>query len=351
MTRKEPSHLTELSLSELARIRLLLDGQSVIDWSRLYCRDFDDVDELLARVGIAHDESEDWARLMELHQLALGYLEIHEYGPIEQEVRDPHDVRQLLLMASQDTGLQRDACAVLKVMHIIHHAAGRELVHRLSVPTAELFFRIERDVYHAVDEMKRKGISIVEWASSRKTEHSIITKLLCRKDSQAAQLHDRLRFRIVTETVDDVLGVLAHLCRYSIPFGYVVPGESRNELIDFESTLRNDFRLRKLWKSLQTVVVQQAEQVRDNHFTASSYRDVNFVVDMAVRVDDVVDAIPDFDSRRSGRVVFLLAEFQIVDRQQHVLNQTGESAHEEYKARQVDRAVRRLRCEVDNVSD
>ena len=347
MDHNELSHLTELSLSDLARVSLLLDGQSVIDWSRLHCRDLDDVDELLTRVGLAHDESEDWARLMELHQLALGYLDIHEYGEIATGVRAPRDVRDLLLIASQDTILQRDACAVLKVMHIIHHAAGRELVHRLSIPTAELFFRIERDVYQAVDEMKRKGISIVEWASSRKTEHSIITKLLCRKDSQAAQLHDRLRFRIVTDTVDDVLGVLAHLCRYSIPFGYVVPGESRNELIDFESTLRNDFRLRRLWKELEPVRGQAPEAVRDNHFTASSYRDVNFVVDMAIRVDDVVDAIPDFDSRRSGRVVFLLAEFQIVDREQHALNQTGESAHDQYKARQVDRAVRRLRCDLE----
>jgi uncharacterized protein (TIGR04552 family) len=320
MTTHELSHLNELSLSDLARVNLLLDGQSVIDWSRLYCHDLSDVDELLARVGLAHDESEDWARLMELHQLALGYLDLHEYGEIASEVRDPHDVRNLLLIASQDTLLQRDACAVLKVMHIIHHAAGRELVHRLSIPTAELFFRIERDVYQAVDDMKRKGISIVEWASSRKTEHSIITKLLCRKDSQAAQLHDRLRFRIVTDTVDDVLGVLAHLCRHVIPFGYVVPGESRNELIDFESTLRNDFRLRRLWRELQPPVSQQVEPVRDNHFTASSYRDVNFVVDMAIRVDDVVGVIPDFDSRGSGRVVFLLAEFQIVDREQHALN-------------------------------
>jgi uncharacterized protein (TIGR04552 family) len=351
MTREQTLHLTELSLSDIARIRLLLNGQSVIDWSRLYCRHLADVDELLTRVGLAHDQSEDWARLMELHQLALGYLEVHDYGDIEQEVRDPHDVRQLLLMASQDTHLQRDACAVLKVMHIIHHAAGRELVHRLSVPTAELFFRIERDVYHAVDEMKRQGISIVEWASSRKTEHSIITKLLCRTDSQAAQLHDRLRFRIVTETVDDVLGVLAHLCHHSIPFGYVVPGESRNELVDFESTLRNDFRLRKLWRELQPLAVQSGEPVRDNHFTASSYRDVNFVVDMAIRVDDVVGSIPDFDSRRSGRVVFLLAEFQIVDRQQHVLNQTGDSAHARYKARQVERAVRRLKCDFESADD
>ena len=339
--------LTDLSLSDLERIRLLLDGDSVIDWSRLYCRSLSDVDQLLDKLGLSYSDSEDQARLWQLHELAIGYLDAHDYGQIFDEVRSPIDVRDLLMLASEDTEIQRDACAVLKVMHIIHHAAGRELLHRLEVPTAELFFRIEGSVYRAVDEMKKAGLQIVEWASSRKTEHSIITKLLCRKDSQAAQLHDRLRFRIVTSTVDDVLGVLRHLCREVIPFSYVVPGESRNSLLDFESTLRNDFHLRRLWHSMQPVIGVSEEVSRGNHFTASDYRDVNFVVDMAIRVDDLVSSIPAFDSGRSGRVVFLLAEFQIVDAAQHALNQTGESSHARYKGRQVSQAIRRLKCEQD----
>ncbi len=339
------SILNRLGLSDIERIRLLLNGDSVVDWSRLHCHHFDDVDTFLLRLGLDYDQVDDRERVEEVHQHAVDYLETHEYGSLDEKIRSPKDVRELFIMASGEGDLQRDACAVLKVMHIIHHAAGRELVHRLEVQTAELFFRIERAIYAAIDDMKRNGLVIVEWASSRKTEHSIITKLLCRKDSQAAQLHDRLRFRIVTESVDDVLGVLAHLCRESIPFSYVVPGESRNDLIDFESTLRDDYHLRKLWRRLQSLGVESDEVVRDNQFTASQYRDVNFVVDMAIRVDDLVDGMPDFDARRLGKVVFLLAEFQIVDQEQHQLNQVGDSAHPAYKARQVSRAMRRLRCE------
>lgn len=345
MSQPNYSQLGLLDLADFERIRLLLNGDSVVDWSRLHCHSLEDVDKLLLRLGLDFWDADDRARIEGIHAQALSYLETHEYGVMHERIRRPDDVRSLFVHASKDDELQRDACALLKVMHIIHHAAGRELVHRLEVPTAELFFRIEKAIYASIDEMKRRGLLIVEWASSRKTEHSIITKLLCRRDSQAAQLHDRLRFRIVTETVDDVLGVLGYLCRETIPFSYVVPGESRNDLIDFESTMLDDYHLRKLWLQLQPLAVPSEDAVRDNQFTDSQYRDVNFVVDMAIRVDDLVEGLPEFDVDRFGKVVFLLAEFQIVDREQHELNQTGASAHAAYKARQVQRAIRRLRCE------
>ena len=47
----------ELALSDLARIGLVLDGQSVIDWPRLYCRDLDDAEQVLERVGFDCSDS------------------------------------------------------------------------------------------------------------------------------------------------------------------------------------------------------------------------------------------------------------------------------------------------------
>ena len=214
----------------------------------------------------------------------------------------------------------------------------------LRVPTAKLFFRIERDIYQAIDGMKRSGIQIVEWASSRKTDHSIITKLLCRRDSQAAQIHERLRFRIVTQSVEDVLAGLSYLCRYTIPFNYVVPGESRNSLIDFDSTLQQDYRLRNLWRSLQRRP-EERERIHATISSPSQYRDINFVVDMAIPVDDIIAEVEELDGEQLGQVVFLLTEFQIVDEEQHRRNQQGDSAHGLYKARQVERAKRRLLCD------
>ena len=338
--------LSQLNLSDIERIRLILNGDSVVDWSRLHCHTLDEVDALLLRVGLDVKTELNVVRLRRLHLQAVEYLDAHQFDLTAERIRSISDPRNLLLWASDDTDIdQLEACAVLKVMHIIHHASGRDLLHRLEVPTAELFFRIERDIYQAIDGMKRSGIQIVEWASSRKTDHSIITKLLCRRDSQAAQIHDRLRFRIVTQSVEDVLAGLSYLCRYTIPFNYVVPGESRNSLIDFDSTLQQDYRLRNLWRSLQRRPDEREESIRDNLFSASQYRDINFVVDMAIPVDDIIAEVEELDGEQLGQVVFLLTEFQIVDEEQHRRNQQGDSAHGLYKARQVERAKRRLLCD------
>ena len=122
------SLLNRLDLFDLERIRLLLSGDSVVDWSRLHCHHIDDVDALLMRVGLDFDEPEDRLRIDAIHGQAVGYLETHGYGVIHEAIRSPEDVRRLFVFASGVGEFQRDACSVLKVMHIIHHAAGRELV-------------------------------------------------------------------------------------------------------------------------------------------------------------------------------------------------------------------------------
>ena len=89
-------------------------------------------------------------------------------------------------------------------------------------------------------------------------------------------------------------------------------------------------------------VGHSSESGRVNQFTATNYRDVNFVVDMAVRVDEWVKDLPGHDAGQSGQVVFLLVEFQLVSRDAHQANNEGESRHSLYKARQRSRAFRRL---------
>ena len=66
--------------------------------------------------------------------------------------------------------------------------------------------------------MKRAGVAIAGFAASRKTLESVFTKLLARRDSLAAEVHDRLRFRIVTRTLDDLFQALLCLTRWVLPF-------------------------------------------------------------------------------------------------------------------------------------
>ena len=90
--------------------------------------------------------------------------------------------------------------------------------------------------------MKTRGIRVVEFAGSRKADHAIITKLLCRRDSQAAQVHDRQRFRIVAEELNDVLDVLVYLSKHLIAFNYVV----------LASLAMSSSILRRLWKTIRS---------------------------------------------------------------------------------------------------
>ena len=335
--------LLPYGLQDIEQVRLVLNGDSVVDWRRLAFRDLAHVDEALARMGILVSDPDDHDRLSFVHQEAIEYLETRFGADLDPVVRNPEDVRELFLLASRNGPTQRDACVVLKVMHIIHHVEGRELLYKLPIPVRELFHEIETQVYGAIDEMKASGVRIVEVAASRKTASSVYTKLLCRSDSQAAQIHDRLRFRMVTERPGDLFSALVYMTRRLIPFNYVVPGESQNGLIDLTATLGGDATLSKLLPLLQEDVHPAGDgPMRVNHFSSSGYRVINFVVDMAVRVDDLVQQLPDHSPARQGKVVFLLAEFQLVDVQTHAQNDQGENRHSLYKKRQRGRAFERL---------
>ncbi|MEZ4464109.1 MAG: TIGR04552 family protein [bacterium] len=329
-------------LQDVEAVRILLRGDSVIDWHRLAIRDGRHADAFLALQGFTVSDAADATRLLWLRDEALAYLDTHLKLWVGPEVRAQRDVRELLVTASHDGQTQREACALLKVMHVIHHAAGRELLYRLPVPMNELVRRIEGRIFGAVDDMKRAGVAIAGFAASRKTPESVFTKLLARRDSLAAEVHDRLRFRIVTRTLDDLFQALLCLTRWVIPFNYVLPGESRNDLIDLEGTLSADPRLRDLRGLLQSVAGVDDAASRVNWFSAAGFRTINFVADIPVPVGDLVVGVPGHDPRQHGRVVFLLAEFQLLDEVTAAANETGDNRHELYKARQIARVIDRL---------
>lgn len=332
--------LSPLSLQDAEQIRLLLRGDSIIDWRRLAFRDLEQVDEFLRLVELDVHDPLDEMRLRLIYRQAKRYLrerlKMELYGCLEKIV----DVRDLFLIASRPGGSQRCACVLLKVMHIIHHVAGRELLFRLQVSSDELFHEVETKVFSAIDAMKLRGVRILNFASSRKSPDSIVTKLLSRPDSIAMEVHDRLRFRIITERLEDLFSALIYLTREVIPFNYVVPGESRNDLIDFDKLLRETEPLAHLSKLLQRPAALR-ERAQLNHFSASQFQMINFVVDVPVRVDAFATRHTSYTAEE-GAVAFVLVEFQIMDAATDARNREGEAAHERYRARKHERVRARL---------
>jgi uncharacterized protein (TIGR04552 family) len=343
---KKPTSLEEflpLGLQDLEQLRLVLGGHSALDWYKLSIRSQAEVKRLLGLVGIDLEREDDRAHLRAIYEQSLTYLDTYVRQFVVDEVRYLKDPEDLLFIASQTGDTARDACALLKVMHVSHHVAGRELLYQLPVPTQELFYRVEKRVFEVIDSMRTAGIKITQFEGSRKTKSSILTKLLCRSDSLAAEVHDRIRFRIITEDLTNLFEVLVFLTRYLFPFNYVLPGESRNDLLDLQATLAVDPYLSNLSQYMQKL---NSQNEVTNPYSAKGFKMINFVVDMPVRVDDLIHHLPEHTVLQ-GNTIFLLIEFQLVDKVTHHHNNTGDNRHAFYKERQIKEVVHRLTNQED----
>ena len=325
-------------LQEIEQVRLLLNGDSALDWTRLSLQSEGEVERLIQLLGLESGDPIDERHLRTIYEQALSYLDGYIHYFVSPELRRLEDPRRLFLLASRPGPLAQEACMLLKVMHICHHVAGRELLYLLPAPISELFFRVEHRVFQAIDGLREAGIPIVQFEGSRKAHGSILTKLLCRSDSLAAEVHDRIRFRLVTEDLNDLFEALLYLTRTLFPFNYVVPGESRNDLLDLDATLQSDPELARLAASLQPRP-STAQPV--NPYSAKGFKMINFVVDLPIRVADLIpESLPDRD--RLGQSVFLLVEFQLADRLTHENNNKGDNRHALYKDRQIRKSLERL---------
>ena len=332
-------------LADLAAVRNLVRGGSVIDWHRLYFTDRAQVDRFLRINEYDPASPQDIARLEELREQAVEYLERYLGFRVSEEVASRLPAKDLLLVASQKGKRRTQACVVLKVMHVLHHLAGGELATRLSVSADQIFQLVEDKVLRTVEEMKSAGCQIVEFEWSRKEQDSLITKLLAKRDNIAAHVYDKLRFRMITRTEEEIVFVLRELLQRLVPFNYVIPGESQNDIVDLQSFIENDPYLRAHLPDLLDLsnVAQDKRIPTVNEFSGPSYRVVNFVADLPVRMDKYLGLSPDDPIfADTGSSVFVLTEFQIVDLRTSKANEQGENSHERYKERQVLRVKARL---------
>jgi uncharacterized protein (TIGR04552 family) len=337
--------VANFGIAELTAVRHLLRGDSVIDWHRLYFTDRQQVDRFLRVNEFDPANPEDIARLEVLREQAVEYLERYLGFRVAEDVAARVPARDLLLVASQKGKRRTQACVVLKVMHVLQHLAGGELATRLSVSADQIFQIVEDKVLRTVEEMKSAGCQIVEFEWSRKEQDSLITKLLAKRDNIAAHVYDKLRFRMITRTEEEIVFVLRELVQRLVPFNYVVPTESQNDIVDLHAFIERDPYLRSHLPDLLDLSKVAADKRIPlvNEFSGPSYRVVNFVADLPVRIDKHLGLSPDDPLfADTGGVVFVLTEFQIVDMRTSQSNELGENSHERYKERQVMRVRARL---------
>ena len=339
-------HVSEMGLADLERLRLILRGGSVIDWRRMHFSDRAEVSDFLDLCGYDMEEplDEAWGRVVLAD--AVEYLRKTFHYRVTEAVAHPEDLHNLFLYASgvlEPTRYRKIACIVLKVMHVLQHIEGRDLLFRLAVSEAQLSELVTRRVMDAVEPLLTPGGPLVLVSDSMKTRASLVTKLIAKKETVAAQVYDKTRFRLVTRSQADIIPVLHYLTHHLFPFNFLVPGQTDNTLIPFKQLIDEHPHFSRFLDQLQLDKdYEEREQSLANQFSGKGYRVLNFVADVPLRMDAYLPP-PEEDRReRKNRVGFLLVEFQVVDEETAAENENGENAHERYKKRQLRKVLHRL---------
>jgi len=330
--------------ADLKEIQTILQGESVIDWPRLHYHSIPTVNEFLKVCQFDPDRPEDVARLADIHLAAVRYVRNVLNLKLPGQVAQPTQVQDLFLYASSRNAYSQLACLVLKVMLVVNHLEAGELAFHLPHSEKELFAKLDRRVMEVVNRMFALGFDLHEFTPSRKTEESLVTKLLVKKSCMATQVFDRIRFRLVTARQRDILPVLYYIKRNLVPFTYIIPGESTNTVECISKLFQDAF-------DSSIDVSEYASKAAFNRFTHRDFRVINFCAEIPIRVDDLVQAHDPTLGSRFGNIVFVSTEFQIFDRSSYYLNESGPAAHVLYKDRQVSEVLRRLYGHPDNVVD
>jgi uncharacterized protein (TIGR04552 family) len=342
--------LGRFDLHDLDSVRLLLRGSSVIDWYRLHFRTKSDIDAFLRVNEIDPDDPADRTRIAEIHTRSVRYLEEHLGYHVLDEIAECTDIRHLFEYASGTRGRRKDrlfACLTLKVMHIIHHVDAYELLSMMPISHAETAVLMQAKIERAVRGLIERNFPIVEFTGNTKAPYSVVSKLLAKKDTQSAQVFDKLRFRFVVERLEDVPSLLLALTRELTPFNYLVPNQADNSLLDLDRLLMRAGNLtairaqREEEHELNEEPAPDMTVSRRNEFSGPDYQVVNFVADVPLRIDHVLS----FTSERLrglGCVIFAPVEFQVVDRMTADSNESGENKHSLYKRRQRIKVKERL---------
>ncbi len=331
-----------LSLEDVEALRVLLAGGSVVDWHKAAFADLASVDRLLRLHLMDPDDPQDQARLRYLFDEAASYVEEYLQLRIPPKLREVEDVRDIFLWASNAQGFRRTqvlSCMILKLMHVLQHLEAADLRQHLSISDQELQDAAHALVANAADRMRRSGVPLVAFHGNRKSRMSVISKLLSKRDDVAARIFDKLRYRVIVPQETDVVAALSWLVREVFPYNQIIPGQSRNNLLDPRALA--DALTPEEREQLQALVDDPVRaDTPTNEFSGRNYRMINFVTDIPIALPP--DKLPDQDPLLLGRTVYVTVEFQLVDEQTAKDNEEGDNAHSKYKRRQFERVRDRL---------
>ncbi|MCW5872599.1 MAG: TIGR04552 family protein [Candidatus Eremiobacteraeota bacterium] len=372
-------------------LRSFLDGVSPIDLNRLALQSRDEAYQFLVHYGydmaIPSEHHEAWTVFRE----GIEYLErvlCPAPTPEDQAVGLPEDLQQItdlteiLLLASHGGPLQPWACALLRVMHTISHANHAVRSPFYQEIQSQILERYRQHVHQDAQGKLHLGTGLLAvplediQLREEKSRDSLILKLLHKPDNVAQGVYDRIGVKLVTPTKVDALLVLKYIRRNHLAiFANIMPGRSRNTLIDLER-FRDVYEsisrpgapgsFKSNWAALQRPTESSGEEnPPQNPHSSSTFRSIQFTCRQLIRVPNPqYSALQELRAALSERIpneelaallsklsadnpepvlrFFFPYEVQILDHENHLRTLEGESSHANYRLRQLRTARRRV---------
>jgi len=342
----------------------LIGGTPILEAPAPVLHSLEEAHSFLRTYGYDVTSPQDEERLWHLHSRAVTYLRsriLQDGEEIPEVLTDRTQLKEpafLLVHAGpeeKDVLLKKWACVILKVMHVVTHLQN-DLFSYFSADIQEQIFKPYR---HFVRQDPARGLLLggsddTDPIRLQKMElkpfkdsNSAITKLLSKPEATAFGLMDKIGVRIVTHTLLDVFRVMQFLVKeHVVSYPHVVPGQSNNSLFPVKLFLQVMEQVKKegiqdpreindRLKATESKGIERSQfLIKRNEFTASNYKFVKFINRQLVRVE-----MPGSEKALS---FFYPYEVQVIDYEHYLESISGEASHEQYKARQRDKARERL---------
>lgn len=389
-------------------LRFTLRGDSPIDLPALALSNRTEAQDFLRHYGYDCENPDELQIMRDIFAEAIGFIKTYfsqgvEHFPqplsVPLEFERLNDLRDLLVIASSTQERDRErqlwACAILRVMHTIHH-----INHEVRV---DFFPEIQRQVL----ENFKRNISIgadgnpvlgqgefavplrYAFYKEEKERDSVILKLLQKAKNVTEKVHDRLGVKLVTANKLDALLALRYLLQNNlVMFANITAGRSRNNLINLSyfqrlaeqsaASLREaspEEIDRAFIAAAQQCAGQEDEAEIDegscfsagtgNAYSSKDYCSFQFTVKQMVKLENpgfftarrlrvqleryhlgpdlegLLNELEGPTATRERRVLFPL-EVQIIDYANYIKTIEGNASHADYKRRQIAAAFARV---------
>ncbi len=342
----------------------LIGGRAVVETPKLKIKSKDEAYAYLKSYGYDMQVDADREKIWQIHSRAVIYMRtqlLHDGETIPEEIADHKkldDIGNLLMLASlrdsSEHGLHRWTCALLRVMHVVSQLHN-DLFNYFSLEIQEDIFRpyrqfVQKDSVSGIKLVAGEGESIPLQKFDMKPfkdSDSAITKLLAKPDEVAFGLMDKIGVRFVTPTLFDVFRVMRFLVEnHVVSPANIIPSQSNNTLFPvnlFLEVMEGLPRTAQMQATdvdglLKERLLKEAGKARflekHNVFTSREYRFIKFITRQLVRV-----TVPETQKSFS---FFYPYEVQILDYEHYLKSLAGPASHDEYKARQRERARERV---------